>query len=349
MTVLQKLGQVNANIEAVGRVNEFVAAVRYKMPRGGAHLQAEQERAPSRIIEFTRAAVTAGSLSSWSSPLSAFQNLSSAFLSSLSGISVFDTLWPNILRAPLRTHIVAVSTTLTSGPIAEASVKPASSIALTTSDLDAVKAAALVAMSAELLRISVPSALVVLQRELRNAIARATNTIFLPILTASAPSFVSSGITATAVRQDLRVLLANISSGADSKLFLITTRTIAEALAVLPDTAGAAAFPNATVNGGQIGGIPIIPCDECTAGEIILVDATQVAAGTEGMTLDSSNQATIQLDTSGSPPDASTVLTSLWQADLAAVKAERFIGAKVLRSDACAKITGAGYTGGSPA
>jgi hypothetical protein len=66
--------------------------------------------------------------------------------------------------------------------------------------------------------------------------------------------------------------------------------------------------------------------------------------------LDTSQQATVQLDTPGdSPPTAATVMTSLWQNDLVALKAERFIGAKLLRADACAKITGAAYTGNSPA
>ena len=143
------------------------------------------------------------------------------------------------------------------------------------------------------------------------------------------------------------MLLANVTSGADSKLYLITTRTIAEALTVLPDTAGAPAFPNATVFGGSIGGIPILVCDEATAGEIILCDASQVAAGTEGLVLDSSTQASIQLDAPGdSPISASTVAMA---GQPGAIKAERYIGAVVLRTGAVAKITGAGYTAGSPA
>jgi hypothetical protein len=188
------------------------------------------------------------------------------------------------------------------------------------------------------------------ERELRTAIARATNQIFLPIITTGITAVASSGVQASGVRQDLRTLLSIVSSGADSKLFLITTRKIAEAWSVLPDSSGAPAFPNATVSGGSvIGGVPTIVCDEVTDGEIILVDASQVAAGTEGFTLDSSTEATLDLSTPGdSPPTASTAQTSLWQMDLVALKAERYIGAKLLRSDAAAKITGASFTGGSP-
>jgi hypothetical protein len=73
------------------------------------------------------------------------------------------------------------------------------------------------------------------------------------------------------------------------------------------------------------------------------------AAATEVFTLDASNEAAIELATPGdSPPSASTSQTPLWQMNLSALRAERYIGAKVLRSDAVAKITGVSYVGGSP-
>ena len=350
--MLRELGRVNANIETAGRVSEFVQAVRFLMlsPRGGAEQLAEKARAPSRVVEFVKSPAAAGSMTGWGSPLASFQNLATAFLQSLNQISAFDALWPSMLQAPLRTTVVAVSSTLMGGPIAEANVKPTSRLSLSASDLDVTKAVSWAAMSIELLRMGSPEALAILQGKLRIEIAKSTNNIFLPILTTSAPSFASSGVTALGVRQDLRVLLANVTSGADSRLFWIVGPTIAKAWSVLPDSAGAGAFPGALTNGGQIGGVPIVVVNEAVDGEIVLVDASQVAAGTEGLVLDSSTQASVNLDAPGdSPVSASTVMTSLWQNNLVAVKAERFIGAKVLRSDAVAKITGATYSGNSPA
>jgi hypothetical protein len=336
----------------IGRVNEFVSAVRLLMlnPRGGADKEAELRRMPPRVVEFLKTASVAGgtAVGSWGNPLAPFQNLSSAWLASLSAISVFDRLLPDMIVCPPRSTVVAVSTTLTGGAISESSVKPAGKLSLTGSDLDVAKAAAFVAISSELLRSGTPNAISILQAELRTAISRACNSIFLPLLVPGT-SVASSGVTALGVRQDLRTLLSLVNYGVDSKLFLITTRTIAGALAVLPDTNGGPAFPLATVSGGSIGGIPIIPCAEVTAGEIILVDASQVAAATEGLTLDSSSEASIELATPGdSPPTASTSMVSLFQLNLSAIKCERYIGAKVLRSDAVAKITGVSYVGGSP-
>ena len=352
MKPLRELSVVSANAEVSGRVKEFVQGCMFLMnnPKGGAWKQAEAARASDRVIEFTKSAAAAGTMTGWGSPLSSFQNLSTAFLGSLGAISAFDAMLSSMLVAPLRTSIIAVSASLTAGPIAEANVKPLTKLSLTASDMDAVKASALIAMTAELVRAGTPATMALVERELRTAIARATNTIFLPLLVAGT-SVASSGVAATGVRQDLRTLLGLVNSGADSKLFLVTTRTIAEAWAVLQDTNGAPAFPNATVNGGSvIGGVPTIVCDEVTAGEIILVDASQVAAGAEAFTLSPSTEAILDLSTPGDlPPSASTAQTSLWQMNMVALKAERFIGAKLLRSDACAKITGVAYTGGSPA
>jgi hypothetical protein len=154
MSIKQQITATAVNAEAVGRVKEFVQGCMFLMlnPKGGAFKQAEAARASERVVEFTKSAAAAGSLTGWGSPLSSFQNLSTAFLQSLGAISAFDAMLSSMLVAPLRTSIVTVSATLTAGPIAEANVKPVSRLSLTASDMDAVKAAALIAMSAELVR-----------------------------------------------------------------------------------------------------------------------------------------------------------------------------------------------------
>jgi Phage capsid family len=351
-TPLRQLATVSSNVEMVGKTNEFMQGVRLLMlHRNDAWREAEARRMPDRVVEFCKSAATAGStvVGNWANPLAPFQNLSTAWLASLSAISVFDALWPSMIQCPPRSTILAVSSSLTGAAIAEGNAKAAGRISLTGSDLDTTKAVAFCAISSELLRSGSPNAISILQTELRIAIARASNSIFLPLLVAGT-SVASSGLLASAVRQDLRTLLSLVSSGADSKLYFITTRTIVEALCVLPDTTGAGAFPGVTANGGSIAGIPVVPCDECTSGEILLCDSSQICAASEGLRLDASNEAMIEF---AAPPDspvsASTFQTSLFQMNLTALKAERLIGAKVLRSDAVAKITGVAYTGGSPA
>jgi hypothetical protein len=352
VTVLQNLGRVAINREVEGRVNEFVSACRHLMinVKTDAVSSAKRARATDRTIEFIKTAVEPGTTltGNWGDPLSNVQNLPQAFLNSLVGISVLDTLLPAMLQLPPRTTIVSVTTTLSGASVLEAAVKPASQLSLAATDLEPQKIAAYCAITSELLKYSTPSALELLKRELRIAVTKATNTFFLSKF-ASVPSFVSSGVTGTGFRQDLRTLLANVSSGADSKLFLLVGRSIAEALAVLQDSSGAAAFAGATVNGGVIGGIQIVVVDEMVSGEALLVDASQLAVAQEGFRLEQSNQASIQLNTTpDSPTTGSTVMTSLWQANMSAIRAERYVGLALIRSDCAAKITGIGLTGGSP-
>jgi hypothetical protein len=155
MTIAQQIGRVSVNLETSGRAAEFVQGVKFLMigRRGGAERLAEEAKATSRVVQFVEAAQSAGSISgSWGSSL-ALESLAAAFLSSLTGVSAFDALWPNMLQVPLRTSVVAVSANLSAGSTAEASVKPASRLSLSASELDAVKAAAFIAVSAELLKI----------------------------------------------------------------------------------------------------------------------------------------------------------------------------------------------------
>jgi HK97 family phage major capsid protein len=346
-TVAQQIGRMSARLEDAARVSEFIEVAR--------HIMLGDRRGPMapaspRIVEAVKAASDPGTLTGWGQPLAPFQSLAAAFISSLTRISAFDAMWASMVQLPLRTQVAAVSATLTGGTVAEASIKPAGRASLSASNLNPSKAAAFVAVSAELMKIGGPAADAVLERELRGAVGRATDATFLPLLTSGAQSFSSSGATALAVRQDLRTLLLAVTTGAASKLFWIVTPTIAKAWSILPDSAGAAAFPNARPDGGEVSGVPVVASDSATEGEIILADAWQVAAGEEGLRLDASNEATIQMDSS---PDSPVLATSnyqtLWQLGLVGLRCERFIGAKPLRSDAVAKITGAAYTGNSPA
>src|SRR5262249_45235392 len=160
--------------------------------------------------------------------------------------------------------------------------------------------------------------------ELANAVAVETDAKFVAELTAGAPTFGSSGVTAEHVRNDLRVLLSLVSTNARSALFLLMTSAIAKALCAMHTSTGAAAFPGMSPKGGEIlPGLPAIVSDGVPSATMVLVDAQQVAAASESITLDASNEASIQLDSApDSPPTGSTNLVSLWQSDLVALRAE---------------------------
>jgi HK97 family phage major capsid protein len=211
------------------------------------------------------------------------------------------------------------------------------------------KAVCIFAVSMELLRAGGPGVTRLLQTELTNGVALATDTEFVSVLTSGIVAIPSSGTTALAVRADLRGLLASVNTDKASRLYLLMQPSTAEQLAAMGDANGGPAFQQMQINGGSICGIPAVTTDAVAFGQLVLVDAAQICAGQRTITLDASTEAAIQLDTApDSPASASTVPTSLFQNDLAAIRASRIFGCLRLRATAVATLSGASYLGNSP-
>jgi hypothetical protein len=133
--------------------------------------------------------------------------------------------------------------------------------------------------------------------ELSNVIAVATDTEFISALISGATSFGSSGTLANAVWNDIRDLLAAVTTGANSRLYLLMPSAIAKTISARNTTSGEQAFPTVTWNGGSISGIPIVVSDGVPSQTMVMVDATQIAAASESLRLDSSREALLNLDT----------------------------------------------------
>lgn len=351
MSIAAQVGRAAVSLAHAERVDEFIGAVRFMLLNGGSYQNTPEHARASGLNErqidyVAKAAVAPHSLADTAL---APHTLTAAFLASLIGTAVFETMLPFMIRLPLRTTIAAVSVAITGATPSEMSVKPISRFSVGASDLDQAKASAIVAVTRELLRASGTLADAVLRRELSSAVIRATDSQFLSLITAGAPSFASSGVTALGARQDLRTLLQSVPTGTTSKLFWIVNPTIAKAWSVLADSTGNAAFPGARFNGGEIGGIPILSSDQVASDEIILTDAGGIACAAGDLALDVSENALIQLETSpDSPPTAATNMVSFFQMNYVGFRAERFFGAKLLNASSVAKITGAAYSGNSP-
>ena len=100
------------------------------------------------------------------------------------------------------------------------------------------------------------------------------------------------------------------------------------------------AFPEMTPQGGSILGIPVIASDAVTSGQVILADASGIAAGSDTIVLNTMAEGTIMPDTApDSPQVAGTNVFSLWQNDATAILAERWWGAEKLRTTAVAAVS----------
>jgi hypothetical protein len=302
---------------------------------------------PENIADFEKAAVSVGdtTTSGFADALAAYQVVSGAFAESLRNFGAFDAMLPVMRRVPLHARVGMSTTGFTATTVAQHHPKPITKLSMTATTLDEKKAVAICVLTEELLRFSM-AAITDFQAEMQNALAVETDETFVEILTSGATSFGSSGVTAEHVRNDLRAALGSITTGARSRLYLLMPSALAKVLAVLYDETGGSAFPTMTVNGGDIAGITVIVSDGVPANTIILADATQIAAASETITLTSSNETTLQMDTTpDSPPTASTAYVNLWQMNWRALRAERWFGAAKLSTTGVCVITSVNWTG----
>jgi HK97 family phage major capsid protein len=165
-----------------------------------------------------------------------------------------------------------------------------------------------------------------------------------------------SGTNAAALRSDVARLMqtfltANMSLA--SAVWIMTQGT-AMRIGLMNNTLGQPEFAGINVNGGTFAGIPVVATENMpsTTGSpsegypIILAKANEILLADDGqVTIDASREASLQMEsTPDSPSTASTVLTSLWQNNMIAIKAERFINWTKRRSNAVQYIAGAAYT-----
>lgn len=342
-------------IEQKARSNDIVHMSRFLMMAkgdwGSARSLAENRRALPGIVEILKSAVTGGTLDdpSWSSSLGIYPQAIAAFLDSLRNVGAFDTMLPAMRRVPLRSRAAVTTVGLSGTTIGAAMVTPISSLSLDGKQIPERKAVALLTATDELLERS-GVAIDLFGRELRLAVAVETDSEFISLITDSVSPITSSGGTAVAILQDLAAALDAIDTTSASELFVLIPARTAKAWSTKTGGVGAIAFPGMTPKGGEICGMQAIVTDGVADGDMVVVDAYQIAAAAGTLEIDTSSQASLQFDTApDSPAAAATVFQSLFQIGATALKAVRWFGAERLGDNAVAVVTGQSYSGNSPA
>ena len=281
----------------------------------------------------TKSAVAIGSVggTTWGDALAPLRQSSVAFAQSWRRSVRLIACFPDFTRMPLHTRIAIASSAALADSISELAPKPISAMSFAQAQLAAHKAVALLVVSEELARSAAPGATDLFAGELGKAVALATDTKFLQIISdgtgvASSPS---TGLTAAQFLADVSVALQSIETGAGSKLYLVLPVNVWNAVSLLRDAGGA------LVVGGKIGSINIIATSAATA-DGVLLDASAIGADSDLVTTDVVRNATLKLD--DNPTAGTHQIISLWQANLVAMRAERFFGAAVLRSSGIAVI-----------
>jgi HK97 family phage major capsid protein len=349
VTIAQQIGRLNRDIESNVAQGDFFELARLLALSRGNVLHAldtgKKNNARARVLNILqKTAVTGAAVADWGA-IADYKIVSTAFSESLRTLSVFDAILPYMVPAPLRSRGVTVTTGITGATVNESQVKLISKLVLGSSLVEPSKAAAIIVVSQELLKLSDPAANGLFNTELQKAVVAATDLTFLTALIAATTPSGSAGSTLANIVADLGTLLAAVTSGPNSKLFFVCSPANMKKLALKGSSTGAPAFPNLGPNGGEIiPGVTAIPSDEITATAALMIAADGLAGSADLIALDASRQTLLQMDTApDSPPTASTVPISLWQHDLAGLKAERFFGFVIHRATSVASLSGVSY------
>lgn len=320
------------------------------------------------VVEALKAAVTAGSTTdtTWASPLVNYQILTSEFIEYLRPLTILGRI-PGLTRVPFKVKIGRQTGGATVNWVGEGAPKPISALAFDSVTLDMAKIAGIIVLNEELIRLSSPSAEMLVRDDLASAIVQFMDRCFVDpsyagisnvapaSITYGVSGQVASGTTGAALRADMKTLLggyltANLQV---SGVVLLMSQRLALAISLMTNSLGQPEFPNLTMNGGTLMGLPVITSENIpsTGGSpsdgdpIIVLSAKDILLADDGqVTIDASREASLQMDSDpDSPATASTVMVSLWQQNQVAIRAERYVNWAKRRSTAVAYISNAKY------
>lgn len=328
----------------------------------------EQWRAESPEVETVlRAAVAAGTTTdtTWASPLVTYQIMANEFINYLDPLTIIGRI-PGFRRVPFKVKIPRETGAATVNWVGEGKVKPLTSLAFDTVTMEFAKIAGIIPLTEELVRFGNPSAEAIVRDRLAAAITAFMDNEFVDPTNAStdvSPASVTygvsgttaTGVTAAALRADIKTVMSVFlaANQSPSGSVWIMTQQQALAISLMVNSLGQSEFPGINMEGGTFVGLPVIASENIPAtggspidgGLIILLKASEVLLADDGqVTIDASREATLQMDSApDSPPTASTTMVSMWQHNMIAIKAERFINWQKARSTACAFIQYAKY------
>ncbi len=283
------------------------------------------------------------------SNLAPYRQMVDSFVESLRNAGVFDKIFPDMRRLPLRRRVVAATFAITGAKVGEGSAKPVSQLTIAGSELELQKAAIIIVLTKEVFVNSTSGAQALLARELRNGVIAATDAIFFEKILDGVTPINSAGSSVANIINDLEALFDAVKLKSLSAPYFVTDSATAAKLATKPATNGDGfAFPEVGPMGGTLAGVPLLVTDalEPTSdgSQLVLLDAQGIAGNSDTITLDASEQAILEFEAiPDNPTNSGTVMTSLFQNGLRALKAERFIGAEVIRQGAVAVIEGVNY------
>lgn len=335
----------------------------------GAHspLEFAKARYPDndRVHAYLKAAIPAGMSTptdgAWAGVLVDTTNLASEFIEYLRPMTIIGKFGqngiPSLRRVPFNVRILGQTSGGDAYWVGQGAPKPVTKFDFNGQTLGPAKVAAISVISDELARFSTPNAETLVRDALAAAVTEridvdlidpaqaAVANVNPASLTNGLTALSPSGVTADAARADVAKLIKAYLDDNNNvaNLVLIMPASLALSLSIQLNSLGQREFPDLTMNGGRLLGIPVITsqyaANRSGAGNLLIaVNAADVLLADDGqVTVDASREASIQMldnPTNSSATATPTTLVSMWQTNSLALRAERFINWGKARSTA---------------
>jgi HK97 family phage major capsid protein len=323
--------------------------------------RAESYKDMPEVALMTKAAIAAGSTTdaTWAGPLAVAQPLVDEFLELLRPRTLLGRI-PGLRQVPFNVSVPSQTTGGTYAWVGQNKPKPVTKADYATISVPFAKAAGIIVLTEELVKLSSPSAEALVREEMIGGMSQFLDTQFTdPAVTAvanvnpaaitvGASTAAASGVTAAAAKADLSASVAVFTAAGiplEGSVWLMSDSN-AWGLSISLNALGQPLFPGMTAQGGVLFGMPVVVSNN-VSNRVVLVHAPSILFADEGgVRIDVSREASIQMDSAPTDTvDATTVYISLWQRNLVGLRAERMITWIRARTAAVRYITAAAYAG----
>lgn len=292
-----------------------------------------------------KAAVAAGTTSdtTWAGPLVQYQDMVSEFIELLRPQTILGRM-SAVRRVPFNIRIPRQTAGATGSFVGEGLPAPVQKLDFDNITLPWAKASSIVVITAELAKMSNPSAEALVRQDIMDGLSqyldrRLIDPAYPGVANVSPASLTNgvsptqaSGATLAAIDANVRTLFstfANAELGLQSGVWVMSA-SLAIRLSMIRTNQDTLAFPGLSMNGGTFYGLPVIVSNNVTPSgspgdqHLILIDQSNVLLADDGqMMIDVSTEASLEMN--DAPSGGATSLRSLWQNGLMGVKVDRWI------------------------
>ena len=338
------------------------------------HYRADQrwmDSAPDVALAL-KAAINAGdsTTTAWASELAYAQNIASEFIEFMRPRTLIGRItgWRSV---PFNVRVASQTSGSTGYWVGQGKPIPMSQLATSSVSLGIAKVAGMVSIDKELARLSTPSAELLVRNDLARECQdvldlslidpnQGGQTNIQPAsLTYGVTPVTASGVTYATFVTDVKSLFSTaIAAELDiSQAVFVMPPALALSMSLMVTSLGNPQFPGLSINGGVLMGLPVFVTNQADiAGSpqfndiIVLIFPGEVFLADDGAaTVEASDQVAIQMldnpTNQSTATSTATTMVSMFQTESIAVKAVRYINWAKARSQCCAFIQNAAYSG----